>query len=131
MKHFLLTIPLILLILAGCGGQDSAETIPQPQNISADTLAEVLENKSAMLINVHVPYTGEIEQTDAFIRFDDILNSAELPANRNAPIILYCQSGNMSTQAANTLAEAGYTNISNLEGGMLAWERAGYERIIK
>ena len=131
MKHFLLTIPLILLILAGCGGQDSAETIPQPQNVSADTLADMLENKSAMLINVHVPYAGEIEQTDAFIPFDNILNSAELPVNRNAPIILYCQSGNMSTQAANTLAEAGYTNISNLEGGMLAWERAGYERIIK
>ena len=131
MKRFFLIIPLVLLILAGCGGQDSAETVAQPQNVSADTLADMLENKSAMLINVHIPYAGEIEQTDAFIRFDDILNSAELPANRNAPLILYCQSGNMSGQAASALAEAGYTNVSNLEGGMLAWERAGYERIIK
>ena len=131
MRHLLLTFSLILLALAGCGGQDSAETLPQPQNITADTLADMLENKSAMLINVHIPYAGEIEQTDAFIRFDNILNSAELPANRDTPLILYCQSGNMSGQAANTLVEAGYTNVSNLEGGMLAWERAGYERIIK
>lgn len=130
-KTLFFFLGLAAALLIGCSNTDSAEIVPTPRNISPEALAELLSNKSVMLINVHIPYAGEIEQTDAFIRFDDILNSPDLPANRNAPLILYCQGGNMSTQAANELAKAGYTNITNLEGGMLAWERAGFQRIIK
>jgi rhodanese-related sulfurtransferase len=32
----------------------------------------------------------------------------------------------MSTIAAKKLAELGYTNIWNLEGGMVAWRKQGY-----
>jgi rhodanese-related sulfurtransferase len=33
----------------------------------------------------------------------------------------------MSTLAAETLVKLGFTNIWNLDGGMQAWEQAGYE----
>ena len=77
------------------------------------------------LINVHIPYEGHIEGTDAFIPFDSILESSDLPADRSAPIALYCRSGNMSAQAAADLAEAGYTNLVDLDGGMIAWGASG------
>ncbi len=46
----------------------------------------------------------------------------ELPKNQE--IICICRSGNRSGTAARRLTEAGYT-VSNLNGGMIAWIRAG------
>jgi rhodanese-related sulfurtransferase len=36
----------------------------------------------------------------------------------------------MSTQAAQQLAAAGYTNLYELDGGFNAWQAAGYELLM-
>lgn len=36
-------------------------------------------------------------------------------------VVVLCRSGGRSTQAANILTDAGFTDVVNLEGGMLAW----------
>jgi sulfur-carrier protein adenylyltransferase/sulfurtransferase len=46
---------------------------------------------------------------------------SELPADKNAEIILQCKSGARSQKASLALKEAGYTNVHNLAGGILAW----------
>jgi molybdopterin/thiamine biosynthesis adenylyltransferase/rhodanese-related sulfurtransferase len=46
-------------------------------------------------------------------------------ADRAAPIVLYCASGNRSLFAVRTLAEMGYTNARSLAGGFTGWKRAG------
>jgi sulfur-carrier protein adenylyltransferase/sulfurtransferase len=46
-------------------------------------------------------------------------------ADRGAPIVIYCASGNRSLFAQRTLAELGYTNVKSLAGGFSGWKRAG------
>ncbi len=41
------------------------------------------------------------------------------------PVLVYCRSGRRSTAAAKALAKLGFTEIRNLDGGILAWQKAG------
>lgn len=98
---------------------------------SAD-LAAMLARKDFLLVNVHVPYEGEIEQTDAFIAFDKIAETAKaLPDNKDARIVLYCLSGRMSEIAANELTRLGYRRVAHLAGGMRDWQATGFRIIEK
>ncbi len=40
-------------------------------------------------------------------------------------VIAVCRSGNRSMVAAKILAASGFTQVSNLSGGMIAWSRQG------
>lgn len=98
-------------------------------NVGPAELKAMLENKDFVFVNTHIPYEGELEQTDQFIAFEAAgpQRVNEYPADKSAKIVLYCRSGRMSTIVAQELVKAGYTNVWNLEGGMMAWEKAGYE----
>ena len=48
---------------------------------------------------------------------------AELPADRT--VVCICRVGGRSGSVATALAGAGY-DVRNVDGGMLAWEAAGY-----
>ena len=99
--------------------------------ISPQQLALALETKNFTLINVHIPYEGEIPKTDLHIPYDQITKYADrLPAKDKA-LVLYCQGGGMSTEASMELARLGYTSIVELKGGFNAWKRAGYELMFK
>lgn len=99
-------------------------------DIGPAELAAVLPGKTFPLINVHVPYEGEIEGTDLFIPFDRIeLQRDELPGDLGARIVLYCRTGRMSAVAAETLVKLGYADVWNLAGGMVEWERAGFQLV--
>ncbi|MEN9234372.1 MAG: rhodanese-like domain-containing protein [Gloeomargarita sp. DG02_1_bins_92] len=41
-------------------------------------------------------------------------------------VVLYCQSGNRSYQAAQRLWAAGWSTVGHLQGGLMAWRQAGY-----
>ncbi len=44
---------------------------------------------------------------------------------QRTPTIFYCQSGARSAQACVFLTARGFNNVFNLQGGMMAWLRAG------
>lgn len=96
-------------------------------DVSAEGLATMLEQKDFPLVNVHVPYEGEIAETDLFIPYDRIERNLEkLPADKDAKVVVYCRRGHMGAIAGRELVREGYTNVWNLDGGMSAWREAGY-----
>jgi rhodanese-related sulfurtransferase len=46
--------------------------------------------------------------------------------DKNTQIVLQCRSGKRSMNAAMFLLSKGYTDLVNLEGGILAWTEAGF-----
>ncbi len=115
---------LIGVLLAPVQAQQS----PGYSTITIDELAAMLEHKDFTMVNVHIPYEGELPQTDAFIEFDQIADNLEkLPAAKDAKIVLYCRSGRMSEIAGATLAGLGYSNVFHVEGGFVAWSKAGHD----
>ncbi len=50
---------------------------------------------------------------------------ADLEKYKGKPIVAVCRSGNRSGSACGMLKKAGFENLSNLAGGMVAWEQAG------
>jgi len=100
--------------------------------LTASQLEAKLAQKDFFLVNVHIPYEGEIEKTDAFIPYDTISDSLDkLPQDKTAKIVVYCRGGGMSATAAKDLVRLGFTQVSDLMGGMNDWEKSGYKIIEK
>ncbi len=139
MKSLRVAIVFALLLTAcasvpGTGGTTSTGFTRNADgyaDITVEQLVDMLKTKNFAFVNVHIPYEGEIAQTDLFIPFDRIAEHlAELPG-KDASIVLYCRSGRMSTDAAKALVDLGYTNVYELDGGFTAWKAAGRELITK
>jgi rhodanese-related sulfurtransferase len=95
-------------------------------DITPQTLKSWLGHKDFLLVNVAVPYAGEIESTDEFIPLNQIEGHLSAFPQRDAKIVVYCHSGANSAQAASKLVQLGYSNVWDLKGGMIAWQQAGY-----
>lgn len=117
--------------LVGLGSVAAGERAQPSQgayrDVSPTELKGMLDHKDFLFVNVHIPYEGELARTDAFIPFDKVEQQLHrLPPRKDAKIVLYCMSGRMSEIAAGTLSRRGYTSLWNLDGGMIAWEKAGF-----
>ena len=133
MNRFLIPLTLVVIFLTACGNQPVASSVTGSKvnvaggsytNIAPKQLEQMLAAKDFAFINVHIPYEGEIANTDAFIPYDKIAeNVGKFPADKNAKVVLYCRSGRMSAIAAEELIKRGYSNVWNLNGGMVAMPR--------
>lgn len=131
---------VIVFVVAACSptastGSDSDTAADTPlmgrpgtyQAMSVDELADILATQpdTYNILNVHIPYAGEIAGTDANVPYNDLdALMATLP-DKNVPVIVYCRSGSMSEQAARRLLAQGYTQVWDVSGGMNAWQASG------
>ncbi len=123
---------LLAFVILAWGTQENLEKKKAYVDITAQQLNNMLKEKDFAMINVHIPYDGEIPQTDLFIPYNKIEENADrLPQAKNAKIVIYCRSDRMSNIASVNLGEMGYTNVLNLKGGMKAWKASGYALIYK
>ncbi len=117
---------IAIVALVAIVALSAASSPTATRDISVADLRTELQHKDFTLLNVKTPYIGEIDGTDLYIPYDQLESRAnELPADKNAKIVVYCRTGNESTIASHTLESLGYKHIENVSGGMTAWTAAG------
>ena len=137
MRRIILLAIVAALAFGACAapGPDQISQPPaqpaQVTKIDADQLATMLQNKDFAFVNVHIPYAGEIANTDLEIPYNEMAANLDKLPDKNAKIVLYCRSGRMSDEASLELVKLGYTNVYDVVGGMQAWTASGRELIQK
>jgi len=123
-KHTRLLLFLTVMsvfLLSGCGGVPELLT-------PAETLDA--QNKGALIVDIrtaedfkqfHIPKSINIPVLELSSSFD------QMPLDQH--IVLVCNLGRSSLEARDILLEAGYSSVSSMEGGVMAWYDAGYPGI--
>ena len=86
-------------------------------------------NAQWQLLDLRTPEefaTGHLKNATLMNFYDADFRERLLTMNRHQPTILYCRSGNRSGQALEIMRELGFRNVYDMQGGIMAWQRAGY-----
>lgn len=132
---FILFVGLLFSLVA-CGGTAETAVSDAPaaeidvtalgNDIDVQTVAAVKDRDDVIVIDVreqweydegHIPGVTLIPMAEVPNRL------SEIPTDKE--VIVTCRSGNRSNQVATFLREQGYTNIHNMQGGILDWQAAG------
>jgi rhodanese-related sulfurtransferase len=100
-----------------------------PAEISVDQAYEEYQD-GVFFLDVRTPE----EWVDHHVPGTTLIPLDELPARisevpSDQQVVVVCRSGNRSMQAQEFLAEAGYSEVSSMSGGLNAWRQAGYDLV--
>lgn len=129
---------MLVLSLAACGGTAVSGNPVAPvdvpegelnlaQTVNVQTVASVMDRDDVVLIDVReqVEYdAGHIPGVTLIPLGEVASRMSEIPTDKT--VIITCRSGNRSGQAVDFLRANGFTNVHNMSGGILDWERAGF-----
>lgn len=95
-------------------------------NVAAAQVKDDLACGACQLIDVREP----VEHAESHVAGARLIPLAELEQrcgeiDRQRPVVVMCQAGKRGAQAAEKLRRLGFTQVANLEGGILAWKAAG------
>jgi len=122
MKH-LISVLVLSLFLMACSPSDSTAI----NQISPVESAGLQSNDFAVIIDVrsnsewnnqHIPGAVHIPLSDLKGRMD------ELKSYQGKQLIMQCAVGGRSSKAVEILQQAGFSNVSNMNGGLVAWQKA-------
>jgi len=127
MRSYLQYLQLgFVAILLGCANAD-VESI---DSISPKEASVMTSEQKAVIIDVredsewneqHIP--GAIHIPLAQLN-DRLL---ELEQYKQSPVITQCKAGGRSAKAFDVLKLAGFSKVYNMDGGIMAWEKAGLQ----
>lgn len=91
--------------------------------------AMLLSDRPPLIVDVREPeeYWGELGHLagSLLVPLRGLLNRLEeIDEHREAPVVTVCRAGMRSATAAAILERSGFTDVSNLAGGLLAWNEA-------
>jgi rhodanese-related sulfurtransferase len=122
---WLAPLALAAVLLTGCSGGSDAIT-----DVDVADAAAIVETGDAVILDVRTPeefaaghLPGAININMEAADFADRVSGLD----ESAETLVYCRTGNRSGVATDEMAELGFTDMSDLQGGIEAWAAAGEE----
>jgi phage shock protein E len=128
-------VALAALVLAGCGGSTTDTASPATTaGVAAVTLVspeqaqKVIDAGGVTLLDVRTPeefaagHIAGAQNIDFYAT--DFANRIDA-LDPSSAYVVYCHSGNRSGQATALMADKGFTDVTDVDGGIAAWESAG------
>jgi rhodanese-related sulfurtransferase len=116
-------IIISIFILTGCTSTTAGVT-----NMKVTEFSAKVAEAGVITLDVRTPgefAEGHIEGA-RLIDFQSGNFENEIAAlDKNATYAVYCRSGNRSGQAVKVMQDAGFTNLFNMDGGVIDWANAG------
>lgn len=123
MKTVLVLLVFVVLIIISCQKKTAKEVQSIPPKEFADKLKTT---DNPQLLDVRTPEefeTGRIANAANIDWYADDFTDKVAGYNKSQPVFVYCKAGVRGKKAANKLAELGFTEIYNLEGGIDKWNQ--------
>ena len=96
--------------------------VQSPWDISVEDLKKLRDERADFeLIDVREPHEYEICHLDGQLIPLGTLAGRLDELGRGAHIVVHCRSGGRSASAVKAMRGAGFTNVWNVNGGILAW----------
>jgi rhodanese-related sulfurtransferase len=148
-KKSLLLILIVLALatlLVGCpsnneSGGTSVPTVTKPSETPFQVILDVSVSQAFQLIQENKDKTDFIiidvrtaeEHMEGYIEGSVLIDfrdsKFEIEINKldkEATYLVYCRSGNRSSQATNVMKDLGFQTVYNMTGGFGEWQSAGY-----
>lgn len=116
---------LVLLVLGGCRKEDQRLLEP---SAAVEFMRRHRDNPAFIILDVRTPQEfrqGHIEGAVLLDYYAPDFRDRFAALDRDAPIFMYCRSGNRSSHVLKMADELGFKAVYDLRGGILAWNAAG------
>ncbi|WP_338647633.1 thioredoxin domain-containing protein [Flavobacterium sp. KS-LB2] len=125
MKFHSTFLIIISFIVFSCNGQNTKNS----KTIDAKSFSEkIVTTPNPQILDVRTPEEFSSDHIDKAVNVnwlgDNFVAEAE-KLDKTKPVFVYCKSGGRSQSAVQKLEELGFTNIYQLQGGILKWDAAG------
>ncbi|WP_121664566.1 rhodanese-like domain-containing protein [Metabacillus litoralis] len=93
------------------------------KHISTTELKNELKDKNKQFVDVRTPgeFKGNRIKEFKNIPIHELSQKAEKELSKDKEVIVICQSGMRGQKASKTLKKLGFTNVTNVKGGLSAW----------
>jgi len=122
----ILVLTSLITLVAACGADSDSGVRVVSVDSAADTFSAPPDG--LVVLDVRTPEEFQAGHLDGavmidFYEPDFAARIADL--DRDAPYLLYCHSGNRSGSTRKIMEDLGFTNVSDVDGGISAWQGAG------
>jgi len=128
-KTLIASAMLGAVVLAGCSSSSASI-----ETVSPEVAATVIAEESAeVILDIRTPQEFSEGIIDGAVNIDfyESTFAADLDVlDKDAHYVVYCRSGNRSGQAMSTLKDLGFTNITEIDGGIVNWYSTGHDVVL-